>query len=547
MNVRRGRPGDLDEHGTARRTIVIGGGIAGLATAALLAREGDSVTLLEASPTLGGRVGTWSSGGFRFDTGPSWYLIPEVFEHFYRMLGTDVRSELDLVDLDPGYRVYYEGQPEPVDVPKGRERVRELFERIERGSGPALDAYLDSAADAYDLALHRFLYTSFESKRSLLSSDLLARAPRLTRMVLRSLDEHAARSFSDPRLRQLLEYPAVFLGSSPAMTPALYHLMSHLDLDAGVLYPRGGFRSIIDGLERLAESAGVAIIRDARVTRILTREDGVTGRRQRAVARGVLYRRDGADRVVHADVVVSAADLHHTETSLLPEHLQTYPESWWERRVAGPGAVLLMAGVRGSLPRLAHHTLFFTREWQANFRAIFQEPTHVPDPASIYVCRPSASDASVAPEGHDNLFVLIPVPADPSIGIGGVDGTGSPTVEAAADAAIAQIATWAGIPDLADRIVVRRTLGPGDFELDLHAWKGTALGPAHTLRQSAFLRAGNASKRVAGLYYAGGSTVPGIGLPMCLISAELVLKRLRGDRTASPSPEPVPAGEMVRE
>ncbi|NNC12689.1 phytoene desaturase [Planctomonas sp. JC2975] len=546
MKARSGRQRH-DERGAATRTIVIGGGIAGIATAALLARDGHSVTLLEASSTLGGRVGTWSSGGFRFDTGPSWYLMPEVFEHFYRMLGTEARAELDLVELDPGYRVFYEGQPEPVDVPKGRARVRELFEEFEAGSGPALDAFLDSAADTYDLALRRFLYTSFESKRSLLSSDLLARSPRLTRMLLRSLEEHTARSFTDPRLRQLLEYPAVFLGSSPAMTPALYHLMSHLDLDAGVLYPRGGFRSIIDGLERLAESAGVAIIRGARATRILTREDGTATLGQRAVVRGVLYRHDGVDRIMPADVVVSAADLHHSETSLLPERLQTYPEPWWQRRTAGPGAVLLMAGVRGQLPRLAHHTLFFTREWQANFNAIFHEPTHVPDPASIYVCRPSATDPSVAPEGHDNLFVLVPVPADPSIGIGGIDGTGSPAVEAVADAAIRQIATWAGIPDLADRIVVRRTLGPGDFELDLHAWRGTALGPAHTLRQSAFLRAGNISKRVAGLYYAGGSTLPGIGLPMCLISAELVLKRLRGDRSTSPSPEPVAAGEMVRE
>jgi len=204
-----------------------------------------------------------------------------------------------------------------------------------------------------------------------------------------------------------------------------------------------------------------------------------------------------------------------------------------------------MLGVRGRLPQLAHHTLFFARDWDANFRAIFQQPTAVPDPASIYVCRPSATDASVAPEGDDNLFVLIPVPADPSLGVGGLDGAGAPEVEHTADAAIAQIATWAGIPDLSDRIVVRRVIGPGDFELDLHSWKGTALGPAHTLRQSAFLRGSNASKRVAGLYYAGGSTLPGIGLPMCLISAELVLKRLRGDRSTGPSPEPEPEPEPL--
>jgi phytoene desaturase len=208
--------------------------------------------------------------------------------------------------------------------------------------------------------------------------------------------------------------------------------------------------------------------------------------------------------------------------------------------VSGPGAVLVMLGVRGELPALAHHSLFFTRDWAANFDAIFEQPTRVPDPASIYVCKPSASDGSVAPEGHENLFVLVPVPPDPGLGRGGVDGTGDAAVEAAADRAIDLVARWAGVPDLAERVVVRRTIGPADFVTDVNAWSGGALGPAHVLRQSAFFRAGNTSRHVDGLYYAGSSTVPGIGVPMCLISAELVLKRLRGDRSTGPVAEPAP-------
>jgi phytoene desaturase len=247
----------------------------------------------------------------------------------------------------------------------------------------------------------------------------------------------------------------------------------------------------------------------------------------------------GVERHVPADVVVSAADLHHTETRLLPDALRTYPESWWRRRVAGPGAVLVFLGVRGRLPQLAHHTLFFTEDWRTNFDQIFRAPTSIPSPASIYVCKPSETDAAVAPSGHENLFVLIPVPPDPAIGAGGENGTGDAAVEAAADEAIRQIAEWAGIDDLAERVVLRRTLGPADFERDLNSWKGSALGPAHTLRQSAFLRGANVSARVDGLYYAGGTTVPGIGLPMCLISAELVIKRMRADTSTTPLPEPL--------
>lgn len=332
----------------------------------------------------------------------------------------------------------------------------------------------------------------------------------------------------------MLGYPAVFLGSSPSRAPSMYHLMSHLDLEQGVSYPLGGFTEIIRSIAALAEREGVRIETGANVTAISTTATGTPR------ADGVLVSdASGRSRHVRADVVVSAADLHHTETQLLPEALRTYPESWWQRRVAGPGAVLVFLGVRGRLPQLPHHSLFFTEDWTDNFSRIFHEPTSIPSPASIYVCKPSQTDATVAPPGDENLFVLIPVPADPGLGAGGDGGDGDAAVEKAADEAIRQIADWAGIPDLADRIVVRRTVGPADFEHDLNSWKGSALGPAHTLRQSAFLRGSNVSAKLAGLYYAGGTTVPGIGLPMCLISAELVVKRLRGDTSTTPLREPL--------
>ncbi|KQZ84576.1 phytoene dehydrogenase [Microbacterium sp. Root166] len=512
----------------AGRAVVIGGGIAGLATAALLGAEGWQVTVLEARETVGGRAGSWDEGGFRFDTGPSWYLMPEVFDHFFRLLGTTAERELDLVELDPAYRVYSDPGSErvPVDVRSGRDAATALFESIEPGAGAKLSAYLDSAGDAYDLAVTRFLYDTYESTAGLRDPVLLRRAPQLLPLLTRSLSSHVERRFTDPRLRQILGYPAVFLGGSPYGVPSLYHLMSHLDLDEGVLYPRGGFVEVIRAIERLAAASGAVIETGARVTRIDT---------EGATATGVVLE-DG--RSIAADLVVSTADLHHTETKLLPRELQTYPESWWAKREPSPGALLLLLGVEGSLPELAHHTLLFTEDWRANFDDIFGDRPRISDPASLYVCRPSATDPSVAPPGHENLFVLVPVPADPGIGHGGVDGAGDAAVEAAADRVIAQLSSWCGIPDLAERIVVRRTIAPGDFASDLNAWRGNALGLAHTLGQSAMFRPRNVSRKVAGLAYAGGSALPGIGLPMCLISAELVVKRLRGDRSPGPVAEP---------
>ena len=516
------------------RTIVIGGGIAGLASAALLAREGHDVTLLESRAELGGRAGLWETEGFRFDTGPSWYLMPEVFEHFYRLFGSSVAEQLDLVKLDPGYRVLFEGDPVPVDIRADRAANIRLFESVQPGAGRALDRYLDSATETYDMAVKRFLYSSYESFRPFLVPDVLRRLGRLARLLLQPLDKFVAGFVTDARLRQILGYPAVFLGSAPNLTPSMYHLMSHLDLADGVHYPQGGFSTLIDSIAAIARSEGVRVITEATVTAVRVNGD-------KTVA-GVSFR-DSAGQSVSLDSesVVSAADLHHTETELVPTALQTYPERWWQKRRSGPGAVLVMLGVSGELPQLQHHSLFFTTDWGKNFGQIFGKTTSVPSPASLYVCMPSATDPSVAPTGDSNLFVLVPVPADVTLGAGGINGAGSVTIELIADAAIAQVAQWAGIPDLAARITVRRTVGPADFADDLNSWKGGALGPAHTLRQSAFLRGSNMSKKVSGLYYAGGTTIPGIGLPMCLISAEILLKRIRHDTTTGPLPEPLPA------
>jgi len=514
------------------RVAIIGGGIGGLAAAALLARDGHDVVLLEQQPTFGGRAGSWDQDGFRFDTGPSWYLMPEVFDHFYKLLGTNADEQLDLVQLDPGYRVYAEGEAVPFDVAADVAETLDAFERIEPGSSRKLVPYLDRAKEIYDLAKERFLYSTFAKLGPVFRGEVLAKGPRLVRLLLEPLDKLVNRTVRDIRLRQVLGYPAVFLGSAPALAPSMYSLMSHLDLVDGVFYPVGGFTRVIDSIERLARAEGAHLRAGVAVRRIVVVDGTATGVEVVAA--------DGSTEVIEADLVVSAADLHHTETRLLEDAAsRSYPEEYWQKAVAGPSALLILLGVQGELQKLEHHTLFFAAAWAENFQAIFGDVPRIPETPSFYVCKPSGVDPSVAPEGTENLFVLVPLPADPGIGRGGVGGAGDELVEALADTVIARIAEWADIPDLATRVVLRRTVGPADFEADLNAWKGTALGPAHILRQSAFFRPGNQSKKVRGLYYVGSSTIPGIGLPMCLISAEILVKRLRGDTTAGPMPEPL--------
>jgi len=522
-----------------QRVVVIGAGMGGLASASLLAKDGYEVVLLEALDHVGGRSGNWEKDGFRFDTGPSWYLMPEVFDHFYKLMGTSAAEQLDLLRLDPAYRVYFEpgeGQrAESVDVMGDRESNLEMFEQLEPGSRPAMERYLDSAKETYEIAKKYFLFTSFQDLRPLFVGEVLKRVGTLYRLLTTPIWNFASRYVKSHRARQILGYPAVFLGSSPYLAPAMFHLMSHLDLEDGVLYAQGGFNRVMESIKDIAVDHGVDLRLNSRVTSIDT-EKGSGKPRVKAVT---YQDQNGVTHRVEADLVVSGADLHHTETTLLDTAEQTYGESYWKKRTAGPSAVLLYLGVKGEVPELLHHSLFFTEDWEGSFGKIFATPPQIPDPASLYVCKPSVIDPGVAPKGHTNLFVLVPMPADVSMGKGGMDGGGDPVVEGIADRAIEQIARWSGADDLAERIVLRRSVGPGDFASHLNAWMGSALGPAHTLTQSALFRTGNVSKKVEGLYYAGSSTIPGIGLPMCIISAEVMLKRLRGDTSTTALPEPL--------
>jgi phytoene desaturase len=308
----------------------------------------------------------------------------------------------------------------------------------------------------------------------------------------------------------------VFLGTSPYEAPALYSLMSHMDFSQGVYYPQGGLYGIIEALVQIGTKSGVTYHYGMAATRIIS---------QNGHAKAVEF--EGGNQVT-ADIVVSNADLHHTEMNLLNSADRTYDEKYWSKKQVGPSALLMYLGVRGDLPELVHHNLLFTADWRSNFADIFNAKTW-PEPASIYVCKPSATDATVAPAGHENVFVLVPAPASTDVS--------EARLHELADGYLDQIADMTGIPDLRERVVYKQIYGPQEFATDYNSWQGTALGLSHRLNQSALFRPSNRSKKLGNLYYVGGNTTPGVGLPMCLIGAELIYKRLAGDTSAAPLKE----------
>ncbi|MDO4929050.1 MAG: phytoene desaturase family protein [Corynebacterium sp.] len=553
--------------------IVIGAGVAGLATATLLAREGYQVHCIEKLPTAGGRVGTIDKDGWRFDTGPSWYLMPEVFEHYFELLGTTAAEQLELVRLHPAYsiiqveRAHPESQQlekfsditgwEQIAIPADYSQLQQLFEQREPGAGQRLEEYLRNAEQAYELAKQYFLYTSFRSVRPWLTPTLLRHGAWLVRLLTSSLEAYVQRYFQDPLLRQILLYPAVFLATTPKKAPALYHILSHTDLAQGVFYPQGGFHGFVRRLESLAMAAGVEFHFAEEVQEIMTTEALATGVRTNqgtylADAIVSCADREFTNRITNwsakkdanaANAGVGAAikaTLHlerRTPANDAPALMREQVAKYWQQRHPGISAVVVFLGIDGALPQLPHHTLILSKDWDADFAAVWELENPQGDQASssVYVCRTSATDPTAAPEGKENLFILVPTASEPSIGHGSLYGVQSPEIAKIASAAIKQLSTVLET-DLTARIEVQETIGPADFVQRYHAWQGSALGLAHTLRQSAWMRGKQYDPRIHNLLYAGATSTPGVGLPMCLISAENIVKIFRGDTSTQRLP-----------
>ena len=472
--------------------VVVGAGFGGLSAACHLADAGADVTVLERRAELGGVAGRLERDGFRFDTGPSWYLMPDTFERFFARFGRRPETYYSLERLDPNYRVFWK-DGDSASVPADREGQRELFESYETGAGDALDEYLDGASEAYEVGMREFVYEDRPRWRDWVDTDLLRAARGLT--LLGSMDDHVSASVDHPKLRQLLEYTLVFLGGSPYNTPALYSLMSHVDLNLGVYYPEGGIRSVVDGIARMASELGVTFETGTEVTALSRLPDGVL------VSTGAGER--------EADRVVSNAPPAHVERELLPPSRSEYGEDYWDDRTYAPSAFMLYLGVEGELPELEHHTLVLPTDWRGHFESIFDEPRWPEDP-SYYVNVPSRTDDTVAPDGHETVVVLVPIAP-------GLDD--SPEIRARfREQVLDDIARHAGV-DLRDRIVVEEDACVTEFA-EFGYPEGSALGLAHTLRQTGPFRPGHRSNAMPGLYYTGSFTAPGIGMPMTLVSGE---------------------------
>lgn len=504
---------------THQKIIIIGSGVAGLATACLLAKKGFEVEIYEKNEQTGGRARIFSEKGYMFDMGPSWYMMPDIFEHFFNLVGEKISDYYKLEKLSPSYRIFSEGKDDFQDFYSDFEKNYEIFEKIEKGAGENLRKHLAEGKYQYEIAKKEFMFKNYDSIWDLLNKRVVTEGRKLP--LLKSIEKIVDGRFENDLLKKVLKYQTVLLGTDPKETPGIYSLMNHIDFDLGIWYPQGGMRKIIEALEKIALKNKVRIFTNSPVKEIIFEND---------TAKSIILE-NGDEKV--ADYIISNADLTFTDLKLsknLIEPKKERNESYWKKRRMSPSGFIMYLGVKGKIDTLSHHNLYFAKDWSKSTKEVFAESQKWPENPSYYVSCPSKTDKTVAPENCENIFVLVPI--SPNLNYS------EKNLEEYKNYILGHMEKKMKINDLKNRIEYCRLYSVKDFEKDYNAYKGNALsGMAHTLMQTAFFRPNNVHKEIKNFLYVGAGTNPGIGVPICLISAELVYKRIMGIKNPEPLQE----------
>ncbi len=484
-----------------KSVIVIGSGFAGLSSATFLAKAGYDVTVLEKNESLGGRARVWETEGFKFDMGPSWYWMPDVFERYFQCFGYSVSDLYELVRLDPSYRVVF-GPEEFEDQSANMAELEAMFDRLDPGSSKRLRKFLTEAAYKYEVGIKDLVH---KPSRSLLEfADLRILKGLFQLDLLKDMRKHVAEVSTHPKLKAIMEFPVLFLGALPQNTPALYSLMNYADMSMGTWYPQGGMHKIIEAMVKVAKEQGVKFRTKAEVKGFKYSGNKIVG---------VLTKTGGFS----ADIVVAGADYHHIDQEVSDEGRREYSEKYWDKRKMAPSSLLFYLGIEGEVPNVQHHNLFFDNELDQHAAELYTQPQWPTKPL-FYASAPSKTDKSIAPEGCENMFLLMPTAP-------GLAGDTEEVREKYYNIMMDRLEQFTG-SSIRNRVVVKRSFAYADFKSEYNSFKGNAYGLANTLDQTAILKPRLKSKKISNLYFTGQLTTPGPGVPPTLISGEVVSKEI---------------------
>ncbi len=472
---------------------IIGSGFSALAAACYLAKDGNQVTLFEKNKTIGGRARQLKKEGFVFDIGPTWYWMPDVFERFFSDFNKKPSDYYELIKLSPAYQVYF-GVKDFITISDNLEEISKTFESIEPGSGAVLKAFMKEAQDNYNIAILDLVYRPGESPLELVT----IKSAKKINQFFSNISKEVRKRFKNDKLIQILEFPVLFLGAKPSDTPAFYSFMNFADFGLGTWHPKNGMYSVILAMEKLACELGVQIETDSNVEEIIVQNQKAVGIKVNGVSK-------------FADVILSGADYHHTETLLKPEY-RAYSEKYWNQKTFAPSSLLFYVGFSKKLQNVEHHSLFFDVPFDKHAKDIYDHPKWPEEPL-FYASFPSKTDKSAAPTGNEAGIFLIPLAP-------GLEDTEE--LRNTYFNLIIERFEKITQQDVKNYIIFRESFCVNDFIKEYNSYKGNAYGMANTLLQTAFLRPKLRSKKVKNLYFTGQLTVPGPGVPPSLISGKLV-------------------------
>ncbi|UCD60770.1 MAG: phytoene desaturase [Flavobacteriaceae bacterium] len=474
------------------KVVIIGSGFSSLSASCYLAKKGFNVSLFEKNDTVGGRARQLAKDGFTFDIGPSWYWMPDIFDRFFADFGKQTSDYYQLDKLSPAYKIFFDD--DIITIGDCMDKICEEFERIEKGSSRHLKKFMTKAQRNYDIAINEIVYRPGLSPFELVTKDTIIRVDQF----FKTISQEVRKNFKNPKLVSTLEFPVLFLGAKPNNTPAFYSFMNFADFGLGTWHPRGGMYQIIIAMQSLAQELGVTIHTDSTVDKIVV-EDGR--------ATGIIVNSETID----ADMVLSGADYHHTETLLDKEYRQ-YSEKYWQRKTFAPSSLLFFVGFDKKLDNIEHHNLFFDTDFGEHATEIYDDPKW-PSRPLFYANFPSVTDKSMAPTDNETGFFLIPIAP-------GLEDT--PELrEQYFDIILKRFEERTG-QHVENNIIFKKSFCVNDFKEQYNSYKGNAYGMANTLSQTAFMRPGLKSKKVNNLFFTGQLTVPGPGVPPSLISGKLV-------------------------
>ena len=472
---------------------IIGSGFSALAASCYLAQQGNTVTIYEKNSTIGGRARQLKRDGFTFDIGPTWYWMPDVFERFFADFGKKPSDYYTLQKLSPAYQVYF-GEADFVTIADNLSEIITTFESIEKGSGAKLETFMKEAQSNYNIAIKDLVYRPGVSPLELITVETAMKVNQF----FGNISKDIRRRFKNKKLVQILEFPVLFLGAKPSDTPSFYSFMNFADFGLGTWHPKNGMYSVILAMEQLAKELGVTFHTNANIEKI----EVVNGKAVGLKVNG---------ETVSADVVLSGADYHHTET-LLDEKHRAYSEKYWDKKTFAPSSLLFYVGLDKKVANVEHHSLFFDVDFDVHAQDIYDTPKWPENPL-FYASFPSKTDSNSAPEGKEAAIFLIPIAP-------GLKDT--PELRETYFEKIITRLEKLTHQEIRNNIIFKESFCVNDFIKDYNSYKGNAYGLANTLLQTAFLRPKLKSKKVESLYFTGQLTVPGPGVPPALISGKLV-------------------------